>query len=152
MQVSVSRKQQISDELAKLGIEATDEAIESVLAILKSNGRATVKSACKKVAGQFQQASTKGQKATGQLNGKLRDVADNLKTNIKKQIVSTAIKRALEDFKNGDFGDLDDIALGDLDEAIDIEYSLLEVSDLDPKYALPSNNSRALLSAALEQS
>lgn len=82
----------------------------------------------------------------------LGKVTDNLKTNIKRKIVTTAIRGAIDDIKRGDFGDLDSLTLEEIDSAIDCEFTFLEEM-VDPKFALPpSSGSRQLLSGTPEKS
>lgn len=139
----------ITKELELAGIPTTEDNISAIQTMLKTNGRATVKSAVKRLADAYQTQSKQTQKAGGEIKDKLAQVAGKLKTNIKSQVVSSAISGALEDFRRGDFGDLSQMSLDDLDSAIDAEYSLLSVEDLDPKYLLPSSNSTNLLSGGM---
>lgn len=137
----MNRNDEIRLELTANNLPVTEEAIEGVKEYLKVNRRATVKSACKRLAAAYHEQSIPTQKAEGELNGKLASVANQLRVNIKKQVIGAALKGALEDFKNGDFGDLTDATVNELDTAIDTEYRFLELRDLDPKYALPSSDS-----------
>lgn len=149
--ISASRKQQISDELTKLGIDPTDEALAAVVSILKSNRRATLKSACKRYA-QNQQPTNHTKTTTNKPSGSIKDglgkLAGNLKDSMKKQVVSAAVVGLVRDLESGDYGSLDDLAVEELNDLIDAEFSVLEVSDLDPKYLLSSSGSKLLLEGA----
>lgn len=90
-------------------------------------------------------------RSTGVGDG-LGKVTDNLKTNIKRKIVTTAIRGAIDDIRRGDFGDLDNLTLEEIDNAIDCEFSCLEEM-VDPKFALPpSSGSKLLLNGTSEKS
>lgn len=154
MTVSNTRKQQITDELTKLGIEPTEETIASVVSILKSNGRATVKSACRKYANQFRNANrtTTQKPVEGDIKDGLGALAGNLKDKWKKQVVSSAIVGLVKDLELGDYGELNSIADEELKSLIDADFTILEVCDLDPKYQLSSSESKLLLNAASTES
>lgn len=154
MQVSANRKQQITDELTRLGIEPDDSAIESVLAIMKANGRATVKSACRKYANQSCNANrnTTQKPVDGNIKDGLGALAGNLKDKWKKQVVSSAVVGLVKDLELGDYGELNSIADEELKNLIDADFTIVEACDIDPKYQLPSSESKLLLEAALSES
>lgn len=151
MTVSASRKQQITDELNRLGIEPNDESIASVVEILKSNGRATVKSACRRYAAN-QSSNTNRTTTQKPVDGEIKDglgaLAGNLKNNWKKQVVSAAIVGLVKDLELGDYGELNSIADEELKSLINADFTIVEACDIDPKYLLPSPNELRLLSSA----
>lgn len=150
MTVSASRKQQITDELIKLGIEPNDESIASVVSILKSNGRATVKSACRKYVNQSSSTNraTTQKPVDGDIKDGLGTLAGNLKDNWKKQVVSSAIVGLVKDLQMGNYGELSSIADGELKNLLDADFTIVEACDIDPKYLLPSPNELKMLSSA----
>lgn len=115
MTVSQNRRDQIEAQLAKHGITATDEAVNAVIEILKSDQRATVASATRRYAAtvnpevEAQTVSQSNQSAFG-------DATQNLKTAIKTKIVNRAFREAIEEIKDGDFSDVEL-------ETIDVDFS-----------------------------
>lgn len=73
---------------------------------------------------------------------KLSGVSDRLATNMKKQILGAAMVKVLQDFENGDFGDLASEMFIGLEEGInaplETEYKVLQTWQDSPKYALPA--------------
>lgn len=71
---------------------------------------------------------------------KLSGVSDRLAVNMKKQILGAAMVKVLQDFENGDFGDLADEMFTGLEEGInnplETEYKVLEAWQDSPKYVL----------------
>lgn len=150
MTVSTNRKQQITDELSRLGIDPTNEAIQAVIEILKSDSRKTPKSACKAYAQKLSGDTNNRQKTTtkppdGEIKTGLGQLSQNLKNQLKQQVVSAAVAGLVRDLQMGDYGDLNDLASEELGQLIDAEFSVLEVSDLDPKYLPPSSSESKLL-------
>lgn len=153
MAVSASRKQQIVTELEKLGIDATDEAVASVIEILKSDSRKTPKSACKAYAQKFAGSNETCQKTTakpsdGTIKDGLGTLAGNLKDSWKQQVVSSAIVGLVRDLEMGNYGELNSIADGELKNLLDADFTIVEACDIDPKYLLPSPNELKMLSSA----
>lgn len=108
------------------------EAVEQVRA--KQSGTRRTKST-----GRAQESA---QTAGNSLQGKLTQVSDRLAENMKQQIVTKAVVKVLEDFENGDFGELADEMFKGLEQGInaplETEYRVLEAWQDSPKYALPS--------------
>ncbi len=153
MPVSSSRKQQITTELQKIGIEATDEALASVIEILKSDSRKTPKSACKAYAQKVSASNEVRQKTTakpsdGSIKDGLGTLAGNLKDSWKQQVVSSAIVGLVKDLQMGNYGELNSIADEELKSLIDADFTIVEACDIDPKYLLPSPNELKMLSSA----
>jgi len=87
-------------------------------------------------------ANESAQAAGSNLQEKLNLVSDQLTNNMKQQIFSKAIVKVLEDFENGDFGDLAEQMFSELNQGInaplETEYRVLQAWQDSPKYALPS--------------
>jgi hypothetical protein len=87
-------------------------------------------------------ATESAQAAGSNLQEKLTVVSDRLAQNMKKQIVAKAVVKVLEDFENGDFGELANEMFLGLDHGInaplETEYRVLEAWQESPKFALPS--------------
>lgn len=81
----------------------------------------------------------------------LGKVTENLKTNIKRKIVSTAIYGAIAEIKAGDFGDLDALALDEINDAIDCEFDFLGEIVALPVLP-PSSGSNLLLNGTPKES
>lgn len=106
--------------------------------------------------------SKQSKKQTNQLEAKANDeasgvgdglgkVTDNLKTNIKRKIVTTAICGAIAEIKAGDFGDLDALTLDEINDAIDCDFDFL--GEMVALPALPqSSGSRLLLNGTSDES
>lgn len=87
-------------------------------------------------------AKQSAEAAGSNLQEKLTVVSDHLAKNMKQQIVAKAVFKVLEDFENGDFGELADEMFLGLDQGInaplETEYRVLEAWQEIPKFALPS--------------
>ena len=90
-------------------------------------------------------AKQSAETAGGTLQGKLSQVSDRLAINMKNQIVASAVVKVLEDFENGDFGDLALEMFSGLNEGInaplETQFQVLEAWEASPKYALPAVSS-----------
>lgn len=87
-------------------------------------------------------ANESAQTAGSNLQEKLTQVSNNLAENMKQQIVAKAVVKVLEDFENGDFGELAEAMFLGLDQGInaplETEYRVLEAWESSPKLSLPS--------------
>jgi hypothetical protein len=87
-------------------------------------------------------ANESAQAAGSNLQEKLNQVSDQLANNMKQQIFSKAIVKVLEDFENGDFGELAEQMFLELNQGInaplETEYRVLEAWQDSPKLSLPS--------------
>lgn len=86
------------------------------------------------------------QENNDELKDKLKDVADVLKNKMKSQIVSSAVRGALSELAAGDFGSLSDISHEDIDSALEAQFQILGIDDINPKYYLQQDVSTLLLS------
>lgn len=143
--LSNSKRQQITDELAKQGITGTEEAINAVVEILKGDQRATISSAARRYAATAEaqnQSNSEESEDESDLSNKARILKNSLKKSLKRKIVTDAFSEVIADFKNGDFGDLKDDEL-----TIDIDFEEVlsgeNFSLLSP--ALPPNSEKLLL-------
>lgn len=155
IKISTNRKTQIATELQNASIPVSDEAISAVIRIIKDTPKCSVSNAVAiykaSVTSQYQQTVKEPQKASGQFNELLAGYSDEMRKNLKKQVVKNAILGAIEDFKNGDFSDcLDDEVIGELNAAMNIEYRFIELGDLSPKYLPSSSDTLQLLPSAIE--
>lgn len=89
------------------------------------------------------------QENNDELKDKLKDVADVLKNKMKSQIVSSAVRGALSELAAGDFGSLSDISHEDIDSALEAQFQILGIDDINPKYYLQQDASTLLLSPTL---
>jgi hypothetical protein len=142
----ISRIQQISDELTRLGVEPTQEAIDAVQAILRGDNRKTYKTACKAYCQQLNppqqpkadrqaspnNASESTQNTQQGLNNTTRKVADV----VKQTILSNGISIALKEIESGDWGDLNDKAKESLEQFNNFLDADFEV--LDQNFFMPS--------------
>lgn len=87
-------------------------------------------------------ANESAQAAGSNLQDKLNLVSEQLANNMKQQIFSKAIVKVLQDFENGDFGELAEQMFLELNQGInaplETEYKVLQTWQNSPKYALPS--------------
>jgi hypothetical protein len=85
-------------------------------------------------------ATESAQTAGNTLQGKLTEGRRQLKENIKTQLVAGAIADVVQDFENGDFGDLSaemlDGLFAGLNAPLALECHVLETWQDSPKYAL----------------
>lgn len=100
---------------------------------------------------QTNQPKTKADDEASSVGDGLGKVTNNLKTNIKRKIVTTAICGAIAEIKAGDFGDLDDLTISEINDAIDCDFDFL--GEMVALPALPqSSGSSLLLNGTPEQS
>lgn len=153
----ISRIQQISDELTRLGVEPTQEAIEAVQAILRNDNRKTYKTACKayhqqlnpqteqpKSDRQTSPASDQSQNPTEQL---LVDMTVNVSDNQVNFINNAALNLTMHRILSGDLGQLTPETKQNMEQ---FKQQMQEVKTVDVSFlkpALPTSQKNLLPSS-----
>lgn len=148
MTISQSRRNQIESNLAKFGISASDEAINGVVDILKTDQRATVASACRRYAqsvnpqikaeeSQAETANNTDPTRNNNVQNDLQTLSTNIGDRIAEGVISQAVDHAMKRILSGDWT-LNSQAKQSLEntkQALDVEFSVLPENFL----SLPSD-------------
>lgn len=146
--ISESKKKEIIDALVSCGVTPNEGAIAFVVQHMKDNGRATVKSSCRKYAETHEQRHEAQQQPTGanrshqsaqvaqnSIQDKITAARDAVRRNTKAQIVVGGISDALADIALGNFDDLELDAIAALDDftsQLNQSHSLLLEAEQNP--------------------
>jgi hypothetical protein len=142
--ISDTKRTQITDALVKHGVSPNEGAIAEVIEMMKSDGRISLNTACKRLAetvgtNHTTPGATRSQQSAQIANDSIQDkisaARDAVRRNTKAQIIVGGISDALADIAMGNFDDLEleaIAALDDFTQSLNTTHSLLLEAEVNP--------------------
>lgn len=141
--ISATRKEEISINLGRNGVQANEQAIAGVIEILQNDGRISVATACKRYAetvGVNHQTQTATQARATQgasiQSQTLDNAARGLANQMKQYVGAKAVDYLMQDLANGDLGEYFDTSLSDafgaFGQVFDAETQAIAAGDQSP--------------------